>query len=127
MQAIREEFLPYLDGDDRMEEEAKLEQLKEGDKYLTPEEREAAARPIDAGDYWTPWDAFHAAQRLFADEVKQVDDKSRDKTNKKTLGNRTVAIRKWFNDLPKSKLEEAEKAAAKWNSEGCPSKDKMLM
>ena len=93
---------------------------------LTPEEREAATRPTDAGKYWKLWDAFRAAQQLFPDEVAQIDSASRDKTNKKTLGNRTAALRKWFNQLPRSKVEEAEKAAAKWNLEGTPNQDKML-
>ena len=102
-------------------------QLEKGKNDLTPEEREAAARPIDAGDYWAEWDAFRVAQRLFADEVAEIDSGSRDKQNKKTIGNRTVVIRKWFNELPKSKLDEAEKVAEKWNSEGAPNKDKMSM
>jgi hypothetical protein len=94
---------------------------------LTPEEHEAAARPTNAGDYWTKWDAFRAAQRIFSKVVAQVDGGSRDKTIKKTMGKRTVAIRKWFDELPRSKLEEAKKAAEKWNTEGAPDKDKMAM
>ena len=127
LQAICREFLPYLDEDDSKEEEAKLVELEKGGGELTPEEREAAAKPTDAGDYWTPWDTFRVAQRLFADEVAQVDGGSRDKTNKKAFGNRTIAIRKWFNELPRSKVEEAEQVAIKWNKEGAPNKDKMLM
>ena len=38
--------------------------------------------------------------------------------NKKTLSDCTIAVRKWFNELPPSKLEKAKKAAEKWNSEG---------
>jgi hypothetical protein len=127
LQAICREFLPYLDDEDSKEEEAMLVQLENGDKVLTPEEREAAARPTDAGDYWNKWDAFRVAQRLFSDEVAQIDNESRDKTNKKTLGNRTAAVRKWFNELSPSKLEEAKKVAIKWNTEGAPNKDKMAM
>lgn len=127
LKAICREFLPYLDNDDRKEEKAKLKQLNKSEEDLTPEEREAAARPTDAGDYWKKWDAFRVAQRLFSNEAAQVDEGSRDKTNKKAFGNRTVAIRKWFNELPRSKVEEAEKVAEKWNSEGAPDKGKMLM
>jgi hypothetical protein len=101
--------------------------LENGGEGLTPEEREAAARPIHAGDYWKPWDAFRVAQRLFAAEVALVDEGSRDKKNKNTFGKRTGAIRKWFDELPKSKLEEAKKVAEKWNSEGAPDKEKMLV
>ena len=102
-------------------------QLEESGEDLTPEDREAAARPIDAGDYWSLWDTFRVAQCLFSNEVAQIDSRSRDKADKKTFGNRTVAIRKWFNELPKSKVEEAERVCKKWNSEGAPNKDKMLM
>ena len=101
--------------------------LEKGGEDLTPEEREAGARPTDAGDYWNEWDAFHAAQRLFEDEVAEVDLESRDPTDKKTLGNRTSAIWKWYRELPGSKVEQATKAAKKWNTEGTPDKDKMLV
>jgi len=101
--------------------------LEAGGEDLTPEEREAAARPIHAGQYWKLWDAFHVAQRLWANEVALIDNRSRDKTNKKSLGNRTAALRNWFNGLSTSRLDEAKKAAAKWNLEGAPDKDKMLM
>lgn len=127
MQAICREFLPWLDTADRQEEELRLVLLEESGEDMTPEECEAAARPNDAGDYWTPWDIFRIAQQIFADEVAQIDGGSRDKTDKKTFGNRTVAICKWFNKLPKSKIEEPEKAITKWNSEGAPNKDKMLV
>ena len=90
----------------------------------TPEDREAAAQPSDAGDYWVEWNTFHVAQQLFADEVAKVDSDARDTLNKKTLGTRTVAVRKCFNDLLKSKLQEAENAAAKWNELSCPDKEK---
>jgi hypothetical protein len=127
-QEIRREFLPYLDDDDSKEEEANLVQLEKGKKdQTTPKEREAAARPTNAGDYWAEWDAFHVAQRLFADEVAEIDSGSQDKKNKKTFGNCTVVIRKWFNELPESKVDEAMKVAKKWNFKGGSNKDKMLM
>jgi hypothetical protein len=88
---IWREFLPYLEDDDREDEEAKLVLRENAGEEWTSEECEAAARPMDAGDYWTPWDTFRVAQRLFAEEVAHADG-SRDKGNKKTFGNRTVAI-----------------------------------
>lgn len=91
---------------------------------LSPDDLEAAARPSDSGDYWAKWNSFRVAQRLFADEVAKVDSEARDTLNKKTLGTRTVAVRKWFNELPKSQLQEAENAAARWNKLGCLDKDK---
>lgn len=126
MQAIRRDFLPYLDDDDS-KEEAELILLEKGEEDLTPEEREAGARPTNAGDYWKRWDAFRVAQRIFADEVTLIDEACRDKRNKKTFGKRTAAVRKWFNELPRSKVEEAEMVAAKWNSDGASDKDKMLV
>ena len=114
-----------MDNNDRKAEEAKLAE-HENDPP-TPELREAKARPLDAGDYRNLWDAYGAAQRLFAREVGRVDEESRDKKDKKALGKRTIAIRKWFDELPKSKMEEAEAAAKKWNSEGARNKEKMHM
>lgn len=38
-----------------------------------------------------------------------------------------IAVRKWFDELPSSKLEEAKKAAEKWNSEGARDKNRMHM
>jgi hypothetical protein len=93
---------------------------------LTPEEREAAAKPTAAGDYWREWDAFRAAQRLFADEIDEIDKNSRNKKDKKDLGKRTIAVRAWFSNLPESQMEEA-KAAAKWNSKGALDKAKTQM
>jgi len=61
------------------------------------------------------------------DEVTQVDEGSRDKTNKKTFGNRTAAIWNWFDNLPESKVKEVERVATKWNIEGTPNKEKMSM
>lgn len=109
-----------MDDNDRKEEEAKLDPP-------TPELREAKARPTNAGQYRKVWDAYGAAQRLFANEVNMVDEESRDKKDKKSLGKRTVAIRKWFDELPKSKMEEAQVAAEKWNSKGAPNEEKMRM
>jgi hypothetical protein len=84
-QAICREFLPYLDDDDGNEEKANLAQLSKGRENLTPEEREAAAKPTEAGQYWKPWTPFRAAQRLFVDEVALIDEASRDKKKQKNF------------------------------------------
>ena len=127
LQAICGEFRSHLEDDDRKEEKVRLARLKDGGEYLTPEEREVDARPTYAGDYWKAWTDFRAAERLFADEVARIDNACRDKKNKKTFGDRTIAVRKWFDELPLSKLEEAKKAAEKWNSEGARDKNRMHM
>ena len=73
--------------------------LEEAGKDLTPEECEAAARPIDASDYWSEWYAYWVAQWLWADEVAEIDANCQDKTNKKALDNHTSVIWQWFKDL----------------------------
>lgn len=73
--------------------------LEDAGEDLTLEKREAAARPIDASDYWSEWCAYRVAQQLWADEVAKIDANCQDKTNKKALGNHTSAIQQWFNDL----------------------------
>ncbi|KAF8141806.1 hypothetical protein EV363DRAFT_1443743 [Boletus edulis] len=105
--AIRKEFLPYLDEEESAEELERITDLELDGKGLTASEREEAARP-----------------HLFSEEVAEIDDNARDKKNKKAFGARTVVVRDWFNNLPKSRLEEAESAAKKWNKEGAPDKDK---
>ena len=94
---------------------------------MTPEEREAAARPENAGEYREPFNAFRAAQLLWSDEVVEIDSLCRDKIKKTDIGKRTVAIKKWFKELPKNKLKEAEDASIKWNSLGCPDRKRMHM
>jgi hypothetical protein len=51
----------------------------------------------------------------------------RTKTNKKTFGKCTTTIRKWYAKLPQRKQDEAEKVTKKWNDEGAPNKENMLV
>jgi hypothetical protein len=95
-----------------------------GEQKLTAQDREAAARPAEAGDYHKTWDAFRAAQRLFKDEIEVIDKEVNDPSNKKTMGARTQLVREWWKILPKEKKQEAELAAAKWNSVGAADKEK---
>jgi len=111
-----------LDDDDQKEKEAAI--ALPAKEPLTSEDHEATAQPSDTGDYWTKWNVFRTAQRLFSDEVAAVDSEAQDKQDKKSLDAHTVAMRKWFNDLPKSQLQEVEDAAAKWNKLGCLDKAK---
>jgi hypothetical protein len=78
---------------------------------LTPEEREAAAKPTAAGDYWREWDAFRAAQRLFADEIDEIDKNSRNK--KKTR-------RIWVNTQSLSRHGLAIFRRVKWRKQRRP-------
>lgn len=84
---------------------------------MTAEDCEVAARSTDAGDYNKSWDVYHAAQWLFKEVVDNLDNKSRDKTNKKNFNACTRAIREWWNALPKERMAEAEAATKKWNSD----------
>ena len=45
--------------------------------------------------------------------MDDLDDKSRDKTNKKNFSVHTRAIREWLNALPEEKKAEAEVATEK--------------
>lgn len=85
---------------------------------LNAEDREIAARPTQAGEYTKPWDAYRAAQRLFKEEVDELDELSRDKKDKNSFGARTKALREWWSTLSKEKKDEAEAAAKKWNEGG---------
>jgi hypothetical protein len=102
-----------------------LVRLENGEEYMTPEEREAAAKPVYAGAYWKPIDDFRAAQLLWADEVALVDGTCRDKKDKKSIGKRTPAVNKWFKELSQSRKDEAANAAKKWNFEGAHDKERI--
>lgn len=114
-----------MDADDREVEPEQDEIMGRSD--MTPEDREAAARPIEAGEYWKEWKPLRAAQRLFSDEVARIDEACRNKKNKKDLGKRTAAIHKWWKEQPESRKIEAENAATKWNADGASNKEKMSM
>jgi hypothetical protein len=103
-----------------------LLRLEEAGEDLTAEEREAAAKPTEAGEYWKEWDNYRVAERLFSYEVIRLDA-GRDKKNKKSIGERTTVTRRWFSELSESRKNEVRNVANKWNSDGCPSKEKMFM
>lgn len=106
------------------DEEAVIRTLEERrSNLLTAEDREAVARPTQAGDFHKPWDGFRVAQRIFKDEADEIDRTVRDKNDKKNFGARTRALREWWKTLPQQQKEEAETVAAKWNASGA-SKEK---
>ncbi|KAN0086259.1 hypothetical protein V8E55_007393 [Tylopilus felleus] len=119
--AIRKEFLPYLAEDDQAEEEAAIKAIEDrGNEKLTPDERAGTARPTEAGNYRKLWNPFHVAQRIFKEEFKRIDYQSRDKSDKKSFGACTKALREWWNSLDMKRKEEAERVAASWNAQGAP-------
>ena len=118
--------MSYLDDDDRGKEEARLGNFEKTGEYLTPEERKAAARPQNAGEYRKPFNPQRAAVLLWSDEVAQLDE-SRNKADKKSIGKHTKTVQKWLKELPPDRMAEAKKAAEKWNALGCPDEHKMIM
>ena len=69
---------------------------------MTPEEREAAARPENAGEYREPFNAFRAAQLLWSDEVVKIDSLCRDKIKKTDIGKRTLLSRNGSRSFPRT-------------------------
>jgi hypothetical protein len=126
LQEIFKQFMSYLDDDDRGKEEARLGHFEETGEYLTPGDREAAARPQNAGAYRKPFNAQRAAVLLWSDEVAQLNE-SRNKADKKSIGEHTKIVQKWLKELPADRLAEATKASEKWNALGCPDERKMFM
>lgn len=104
-----------------------MAQLEKGEEYLTPEQREAITKPVFAGDYWHKFDGCRAAEKLWAEEFAQVDREGRNVSEKSSIGQHAAIKKKWYDMLPTSKKEEAEKAAAKWNAEGAEDKNRMSM
>ena len=93
---------------------------------MTAKDYEVAARPTDAGNYNKSWDVYHVAQWHFKEVLDNLDNKSRNKTNKKNFSACTRAIREWWNALPKERMAEAEAATEKWNSDRA-SKERQAM
>ena len=63
-----------------MDEELSIcEALEQTSTTLNAEDREIGARPTQAGEYTKPWDAYRTVQRLFKEEVDELDKLSRDK------------------------------------------------
>ncbi|KAG6377671.1 hypothetical protein JVT61DRAFT_14437 [Boletus reticuloceps] len=119
--AIRKEFLSYLAEDDQAEEEAAMKAIEDQrNKKLTPDEHASTAKPTKAGDYHKLWDPFCTAQWIFKEEANQIDEQSRDKSDKKNFGAHTKALREWWNTLDVERKEEASRVAGSWNAQGAP-------
>ncbi|KAI6034671.1 hypothetical protein BKA83DRAFT_4461027 [Pisolithus microcarpus] len=125
-QAIRREFLPKLDPEDRDDEEniikyiLEVTEKRKEDSGEGEDAREEKARPTKAGDYKKPFTAFTSGQRLFKDEMDTYDRERRDTKDPKTIGQRNKIIQQWWESLSDSKKDEAGRAAEKWNKLGAP-------
>lgn len=121
--AIRRYYLQFLtDEDDKEAEEHILGDEQDQDTCaVSPEEREAAARPKDAGFYkkeLTDWDV---AQKLFKVEMDEYDKEKQSKLGvKQSIKFRTGNARDWFNNMTHAQRKEVEDAKEKWNHEGAP-------
>ncbi|KAG2737517.1 hypothetical protein P692DRAFT_20662550, partial [Suillus brevipes Sb2] len=121
--AIRRYYLQFLtDEDDKEAEEHILGDEQDQDTCaVSPEEREAAARPKDAGFYkkeLTDWDV---AQKLFKVEMDEYDKEKQSKLGvKQSIKFRTGNARDWFNNMSHAQRKEVEDAKEKWNDEGAP-------
>jgi DNA mismatch repair ATPase MutS len=88
---------------------------------LSPEEREAAARPKDAAFYKKEISDWDVAQKLFKQEMDQYDKDEQEKLGvKNEIKYRTRHARDWFKSMTPEQRKEVEDAREKWNREGAP-------
>ncbi|KAG2130404.1 hypothetical protein DEU56DRAFT_914835, partial [Suillus clintonianus] len=113
--AIRRYYLQFLtDADDRHAEQEVLgDEPEEEPSGVSPEDRELAARPKDAGFYKKELNAWDVAQKLFKQEM---DDYDKEQQRRKATGH----AREWFNNMTSAHRKEVEEARDKWNREGAP-------
>ncbi|KAG2137130.1 uncharacterized protein EDB93DRAFT_1253740 [Suillus bovinus] len=121
--AIRRYYLQFLTDEDdlRLEEKLLGDELEDEISTLSPEEREAAARPKDAAFYKkavTDWDV---AQKLFKQEIDEYDKEEQAKLGvKNEIKYRTGHTRDWFKNMTPAQQKEVENAREKWNRDSAP-------
>ncbi|KAG2158722.1 uncharacterized protein EDB93DRAFT_1245954 [Suillus bovinus] len=121
--AIRRYYRQFLtDEDDILAEEELLGDEPDNEKFgLSPEEREAAAHPKDAGFYKKEVSDWDVAQKLFKQEIDQYDKEEQVKLGAKNeIKYRTGHAREWFRNMTPAQRKEVEDAREKWNREGAP-------
>lgn len=88
---------------------------------VSPEDRELAARPKDAGFYKKELNAWDVAQKLFKQEMDDYDKEQQQKKGvQHSIKYRTGHAREWFNNMTSAHRKEVEEARDKWNREGAP-------
>ncbi|KAG1848563.1 hypothetical protein F4604DRAFT_1687673 [Suillus subluteus] len=94
---------------------------------VSPEEREVAARPKDAGFYkkeLTDWDVM---QKLFKEEMHDYDKEEQSKLGVKHLIKfHTGHTRDWFKNMSPAQWKEVENAKDKWNNKGAPAESQAI-
>ncbi|KAG1863116.1 hypothetical protein F4604DRAFT_1683705 [Suillus subluteus] len=121
--AIRRYYLQFLtDTDDRRAEQEVLgDEPEEEPSGVSPEDRELAARPKDAGFYKKELNAWDVAQKLFKQEMDDYDKEQQQKKGMQhSIKYRTGHAREWFNNMTSAHQKEVEEARDKWNREGAP-------
>lgn len=97
------------------------DEQEDGTFSLSPEEREAGARPKDAAFYKKEVGDWDVAQRLFKQEIDEYDKEEQAKLGvKNEIKYRTGHARNWFKNMTPAQRKEVENAREKWNKEGAP-------
>ncbi|KAG1747473.1 hypothetical protein EDB19DRAFT_1826196 [Suillus lakei] len=121
--AIRRYYLQFLtDADDRHAEQEVLgDEPEEEPSGVSPEDRELAARPKDAGFYKKELNAWDVTQKLFKQEMDDYDKEQQQKKGvQHSIKYRTGHAREWFNNMTSAHRKEVEEVRDKWNREGAP-------
>ncbi|KAG1825205.1 hypothetical protein EV424DRAFT_1537908 [Suillus variegatus] len=121
--AIRRYYCQFLTDEDdlRAEEELLRDEQEDGTFSLSPEEREAGARPKDVAFYKKEVGDWDVAQRLFKQEIDEYDKEEQAKLGvKNEIKYRTGHARNWFKNMTPAQRKEVENAREKWNKEGAP-------
>jgi hypothetical protein len=120
--AIRCYYLQFLTDEEDIQAEQEI--LGDGQDQepcgVSPEQREAAAHPKDAGFYkkeLTDWDV----------EMDDYDKKEQSKLGvKHSIKFHTGHTRDWFNDMSPAQWKEVENVKDKWNKEGAPAESQAM-
>ncbi|KAG1901604.1 uncharacterized protein F5891DRAFT_979420 [Suillus fuscotomentosus] len=127
--AIRHYYFQFItDKNDRRAEEDILRNDQEGDQSgVSPEEREANARPKDALFYkkqLTDWDI---TQKLFRQEIDNYDKEEQQKMGiTHSIRHHMGHARKWFNNMTPAQKKDVQQAKDKWNEEGAPAESQAM-
>ncbi|KAG2153089.1 uncharacterized protein EDB93DRAFT_1249003 [Suillus bovinus] len=86
---------------------------------MSPEERELAAHPKEAGFYKKELNAWNVTQKLFKQEMDNYDKEQQQKKGvQHSIKYRTGHVREWFNSMTPAHQKEVEEVRNKWNREG---------
>lgn len=95
------------------------DELEEEPSGVSPEDRELAARPKEAGFYKKELNTWDVAQKLFKQEMDDYDKEQQQKKGvQHSIKYRTAHAREWFNNMTSAHRKEVEEARDKWNREG---------